>query len=194
MKTNKLLLLALILVLALAACGGGDDDGDFNLSQSISLEDPEVGIKTTVKYPDGWVASSDDGQIQFANSQEAFDAVDNDAPEGGMVIGTVAGFPVEMAAMFGAAEGAGPEDIIGTFAQIFSSEGGEFGDPETFEIDGKSAARITGNTTVEGETLNVVLVVVDEGDGFGIVIIMTVDDIDQYKTLAKDIAGTLEIE
>ena len=39
-----------------------------------------------------------------------------------------------------------------------------------------------------------VLVVIDEGDGFGIIAIATPDDIGQYKTLAKDMAGQLEFE
>jgi hypothetical protein len=168
------------------------DGGDFELSQSISLEDPDMGITVIVKYPDGWVAGNENGQIEFANSQYALDA---DEPEDGMVAGMSMGFTAEMAAMFsGAGEGTGPEELVSGFVGIFASEGGEFGNIETFEIDGKSAARVTGNTTVEGKTLNMVLVVIDEGDGFGMVIIATPDDIGQYKTLAKDIAGALEIE
>ena len=167
------------------------DGGDFELSQSISLEDPDMGITVTVKYPDGWVANNDQGQIEFANSQYALDA---DEPEDGMVAGMSMGFTAEMATLFGAGEGAGPAAIVSVFVGIFAGEGGEFGDPETFEVDGKSAAMVGGSATADGVTLNMVLVVIDEGAGFGIIIIATPDDIDQYETLAKDIAGALEIE
>lgn len=195
MKTNKLLLLALVLVLALAACGGGDDDDgggdDFDLSQSISLEDPDLGITITVKYPDGWVANNDEGQIEFANSQDALDA---DEPGDGMVAGMAMALPAEMLSALGAEEGAGPEVVMDLFLEFFASEGGEFGDAETFEVDGKSAASVSGSATEDGETINMVVVVIDEGDGFGIIMVGSPDDIGQYETLAKDMAGELEIE
>lgn len=179
MKTNKLLLLALVLVLMLAACGSGGD-------KSIKLEDPSFGT-FTVKYPGDWVAGIEDGQIAFANSQGAFEA---DVAEPGMAMS----FPIDEVATLGAEEGGGPESLIGVFLEFFASEGGEFGEIETLQINDRDAASVRGTTTIEGATLNLVLVVVDEGDGFGIIVITSSDDIGEYETIARDMAGKLELD
>lgn len=195
MLTTRRLLLAFSLILSslLVACGtSADGTGDaegVSLSQSISYEDDSGGT-TTISYPDGWVANTEDGTINLATSEDIL-AETPDTPASGQVIATTLFIPSEMTSAFLTAdEEASPMAIATAFSSNFGAEEDNLNDAEEVTIDGKSAAVVTGQV----DEAAIVMVIIDSGDGaYAVVIAGTAaGEGDSIRPTIEAMAGSIE--
>lgn len=177
-----LLVLVLIVPLALTACGGDDDDdngdggsgnGAVELSQTFESE-----TGATVKYPEGWVAMDDGGQIVLANSQALMDKMQDSAsseakPEKGeagvvLVVMSLAdsGFESDTAL----------DTVFDMMIQGMTNEGMEAeGDAQSIKVGDYDAKRLDVKLTDEGGEGMVVLYINDAG-ALVTAILATADD------------------
>jgi hypothetical protein len=205
MKSRRLTWIVLVMVLAmvLAACGGdGDDNGDggeeINLSQSVTASMEGAG-EYTLHYPEGWVGIADGETIMVANSQATLDKMNaggDTKPDSGEVGVTAMALPAEFLFMFGVEEGGSITDVVNGFAANITDEestSADFGDPETFEANGKNGALLAGTVTEGDNTYGAIMAAVEVEGGIGIVMVVThEDEVDDYKDTAKAMAGEFE--
>jgi hypothetical protein len=183
MKLRKLSVLILLMLL-LASCGGGGDGVE--LSQSITVEDDSGTL--TVKYPEGWVADNAGGAVQFANNQAVLGSY-FDELEQGMANGNVTLLDLERWRL---EVGATPEDAIAVITSGRGNEELEYSAVDTSKVNGRDAALVTFPFIENGKQINQLAILVDEGGVLIGVLLATPDDIDEYKDIARAIAGQLE--
>lgn len=163
MKLRNLIWITSLAVIALifAACdtggdaAGGTTGGDANassvpaLSQTETVESPEIGGSISVSYPEGWFVNGAGGNFLISNSEEALASSgpeDFDEIPAGTVVVTISVIPGEMASAMGVQGDVTPAAIIGVFSGFMGGEGmPDFGDAEELTIDGNAAARSTGS-------------------------------------------------
>jgi len=180
MKLRNLIWLTSLAVIALvfAACDSGGDasggttGGDANassapaLSQTETIESPEMGGSMSVSYPEGWFVSGEGGGFLISNSEEALASSgpeDFDEIPTGTVVVTISIIPGEMAAAMGVQGDVTPTAIIDVFSGFMGGEGmPEFGDVEELTIDGNAAARTTGSD----DKMTATLYAIDKGGSF----------------------------
>jgi hypothetical protein len=159
-------------------------DGDIELLQTITSDDGRL----TVKIPGDWVAEWIGYNVFFANSQEAFDTSSGEFEEG-MASGSVYILDLEE---WGLETGASPEDAMAAIVVDDRFDDDEFSAINTFEVNGREAALVTILAIVDGKQWNQVAVLVEEGGVLIMAGIQTLDDVDQYVPIARDIAEQLE--
>jgi hypothetical protein len=160
-------------------------EGDIELPQTIITSDDG---RLTVKIPGDWVAEWIGYNVFFANSQEALDTFPGEFEEG-MVSGSVYVLDLEER---GLETGVSPEDAMAAIVVGEGSDDVEFSAIDTFEVNGREAALVTILGVVDGKQWNLVGVLVEEGGVLIMVAIQTLDDVDQYVPIAREIAGQLE--
>lgn len=213
MKFGKLFAMVL-LSLVLAACGGGGDDneggntsesggggGGSTLAQTITSSTFEGGM-LTVGYPEGWAAQEAGGSVTIASSQELLASADalQNAPEEGTVGQVIFLGTAETAGLeaFGLSADASLVDILNTFSQNFVNSGAaevEMGEAEEFDAGGKPAAIVTGTGSQDGQAADVVLAIVNEGDGFVLITFASAEgQIGDYNDEVRAIAGSINYE
>jgi hypothetical protein len=184
-KWYGVMVVALLLMLTVAACGGDDDDNDngggsadTDLSQSF---DSSTGL--SVKYPDDWVASDEEGMLQLASSDEVFTADTVEEGQMGILF-----FDPTMVSMMGGGEDASPADILGNFSGMMGDEG-EFGDVSETKFGDHDGARV--NVSDENtEGFMAAIQVTD--DAITVVTVVTAkDDLDEHEATALDILATV---
>lgn len=192
-----LLVLVLIVPLALAACGGDDDDkddngggnGDVELSQTFESE-----TGATVKYPEGWVAMEDGGQIVLANSQALMDKMQDSTdieakPEKGEAGVVLSVMPL---AALGLEEGAELDTIFDMMVQGMTSEGMEAeGDAQSIKVGDSDAKRLDVKLTDEGGEGMVVFYINDAGALVMAILATADDERGTYDDLALKIAESV---
>lgn len=151
--------LLLVVPLVLAACGGDDDDdngdngdnGDVELTQDFTSAD---GI--SFQYPEGWVASDQEGQVFVANSQTALDkmiagGVENNPTEGEAAF-LVTGIPLDMMGVDAAS--ASLDDVFTQMTSAMTGEGmtteGDVQDIELGDTDAKKINVSDDTSSTEG--------------------------------------------
>jgi hypothetical protein len=146
-SARRLTIIILIVALMLTACGNDDKDEDKNNSkndsdQKTSLSQTLTATNgVTVKYPDGWVAVEENGDIQIVNSQEALDAADITAGQAGLML-------MDPAIMeYIATEGVEltPVGLLTAYAGSGEDGGMTMGDVTETTVGDKKAARLAIN-------------------------------------------------
>lgn len=192
-----LLILVLIVPLALAACGGDDDDKDDNgggngeaaLSQTFESE-----TGATVKYPEGWVAADDFGQIVLANSQALMDKMTDSASDDAQIekgeVAVVLG--VMPLAAIGFEEGTELDSVFDMMVQGMTSEGMEAeGDAQSIKVGDYDAKRLDVKLTEEGGEGMVVFYINDAGALVMSILATADDERGTYDDLALKIAESV---
>ncbi|MCB9450478.1 MAG: hypothetical protein H6672_03515 [Anaerolineaceae bacterium] len=160
MNARKYLILIAVVLLALtlAACGGSTDSGNasssgsINLSQTFSADDSAISFK----YPEGWVVTSEFGQVSFANSQAAKDSTE---PTAGAFVGSFLVAPT--ADITGLVENPGPADVLNLFKGLMEGENAPvLGDVSELKVGSFDAATVSGSD----DTLDAIIYVVKVAD------------------------------
>ena len=150
-----------IIALVFAACNSGGDaaggttGGDANassateLTQTETVESPEMGGTLSVSYPEGWFVTGEAGSFIISSSEEALASSgpeDFDEIPAGTVLIVINIIPTEMASAMGVQGDVTPAAIIEVFSGFMGGDDmPEFGDVEELTIDGNAAARTTGS-------------------------------------------------
>lgn len=176
--------LALLLVLTAAACGDDDDkdngggSSDTDLSQTF---DSATGL--SVKYPEGWAASDEEGMLQLATSEEVFAADSVEEGQMGIIF-----FDPAMVSMMGGGEGGSPADILTSFSEGMGDEG-EFGDVSEIKFGDHDGARV--NVSDENTEGFMAAIQVTDDDIVIATVVTAKDDLDEHESTALDILGTV---
>lgn len=192
-----LFVLVLMIPLVLAACGGDDDDGDNGggSGDSVSLNqtfESETGV--SFKYPDGWAAQDDEGQIILSNSPEGLEAMtaleSGEGPGEGQVGMMVMALPL---ADLGMPEDTTVDTIFDMMTGSMTSEGMEtVGDTEELKIGDNDARKVNVKDAESGSD-GFIIAFLDENDTYMMLIGVTASgERDNYDDVALDIAETIE--
>lgn len=163
MRRSFLLLVVVLLSLVLVACGGSGDANSggsaVTLSQTFSAEDSAIGFK----FPEGWIANSDFGQVTLASSQAAIDAAE--PITGALIVNFLVAPTADIA---GLAENATPTDVLNVFRSFMEGENAPtFGDVSEQKVGNMDAAQISGSD----DTTDAIVYVVKVADDAYIVIV-----------------------
>jgi hypothetical protein len=194
-----------ILALALTACSmSGDDDdaqdtptqsatavidttttGEIQLTQSITTENGTI----TVSYPDGWAAQDVFGSITLTNNPALLNSTTQTVGTGNLV-GNINYVVSLNLADFGLEEGATPLEVL-TALQTLEPDLPVISPPTAFDANGKAAAISTVALTLDGQSADSVIVILDAQDGYGqLSFIVSPGEAATFEPTIRAIAGT----
>ena len=178
-------------------CIVGDDgeDSGVNLSESVSVDDPDLGLSFTVNYPDGWFSTADGLISNDEDLLAASEAGDDIEIRDGQIVLTFLPIPTEALSFFlGIEEGGSLTDAVNNLAaNIFTGENDSFdlSDPEEIEVNGNPAAITTGEATADGTTSQGTLMVIQTDDGY--VAMIARHGGDGFRDEIEAMAGAIEV-
>lgn len=181
MQSRSAILVCVILCCSLfTACGNAN-------SVSIQTRDGTL----TLTYPQAWLAEPTGPTLVLANNRDAQIGMNNLG-----IFGLLTGHAGGLAFTAGANRGDTAADVL-AFAQTqtFSTDGEAaytFDEAETRQFGDKSGVVAHGTATFVATTLDVVLIVVDFENGYGILLFATpTDEMDSYLETAYTIADSM---
>lgn len=166
---------SLLLLSLLAACSGDDDSAAVNtdvLTQTLSTSDTLGGL-LTVAYPEDWFARTNafqPGAIQVGTGEAALDQASGAFPPD-QVAGQVTVIPPDALAALDLDMTADTAAVLNAFSGQFlgqSASSLSLGSNETFIVEGRSAVSYNATITENGESLEIIFVAINEGDGFAV--------------------------
>lgn len=182
-KWYSVLVIGLVLMLAIAGCGGDDkkdDDGDASKTDLSQTHESPTGL--SVKYPEGWAASEEQGMIQLATSEDLINA----ETIGDGQVGIIVFDPAMVSAMAGGADS--PADILTAFGQMMGDEG-DFGDVTETKIGDYDGARV--NVSDDATEGFMTAFEVNDSDIVIANVVTAKDQLDEHEATALDILGTV---
>ncbi len=167
-----LVLVIMLLVLTATACGKDEDDNKDGLSETFTSS---TGI--SVRYPQGWGAKEEIGQIFIANSQEAMEDAEMTTGQFGIMVTVL---PADWTFS--------PRETLERSNKDESGGSTTYGDIFETQVGGKSAARIT----MSGDKVDGVLFAIDLGGSIAIGgMTAAKGELKDYEAIGMDIIASI---